>query len=147
MQILARRLDEWKKGNVSSLLHEGRCIQQRLHSKKGKRSSQDDDLAKAFARFMRQGKVGAAIRLLSKHEAGILNHNEKYDAQDERTVLEELTAKHPNKAPTVEEATATDYPDKELHPVIFESITGEAICACALKTNGSAGPSGIDAAG
>ena len=96
---------------------------------------------------MRQGKVGATIRLLSKHEAGILNLNEKYDAQDERTVLEELTAKHPNKAPIGEEAIATDYPGKELHPVIFESITGEAICACALKTNGSAGPSGIDAAG
>ena len=98
VQILARRLDEWKKGNVSSLLHKGRCIQQRLHSKKGKRNSQDDDLAKAFARFMRQGKVGAAICLLSKHEAGILNLNEKYDAQDERTVLEELTAKTPKQS-------------------------------------------------
>ena len=40
---------------------------------------------------MRQDKVWAGIRLLSKHEAGILNLNEKYDAQDERTVLEELT--------------------------------------------------------
>ena len=42
--------------------------------------------------------------------------------------------KHPNKPPIVEEAIATDY-------------GGEAICACALKTNGSAGPSGINAAG
>ena len=26
VQVLVRRLDEWKKDNVSSLLHEGRCI-------------------------------------------------------------------------------------------------------------------------
>ena len=33
------------------------------------------------------------------------------------------------------------------HLVIFDSITGETICTCALKTNGGAGPSGIDAEG
>ena len=51
---------------------------------------------------MRQGKVRAPICLLSKHEAAILNLNEKSDAQNELTVLEELTAKHPNKGPIVE---------------------------------------------
>ena len=54
---------------------------------------------KSFAKFMRQGKVGAAIHLLLKQEAVILNLNEKSDAQNELTVLEELTAKHSNKAP------------------------------------------------
>lgn len=48
---------------------------------------------------MRQGKVRAAIHLLLKQEAVILNLNEKSDAQNELTVLEELTAKHSNKAP------------------------------------------------
>ena len=133
VQVLARRLDEWKKDNVSSLLHEGRCIQQRLKPRKGKTNFKDDDLVKFFAKFMRQGKVRAAIRLLLKHEAGILNLNEKSDAQNE------LTGKHSNKAPIMKEAIITDHFVKEFHPVIFESITGEAINTCALKTNGSAG--------
>ena len=33
------------------------------------------------------------------------------------------------------------------HPIIFESIDGEAIRRAALHTEGSAGPSRIDAAG
>ena len=96
---------------------------------------------------MRQGKVGAAIRLLSRNEAGVLDLNEKIEGQDNRTVLDELIAKHPNKAPIIEEAIVTDHSGKEFHPVIFDSITGETIRTCALKTNGGAGPSGIDAAG
>ena len=69
------------------------------------------------------------------------------DGQDERNVFDELTAKHPNATPVVEDALVTDYPNEEFHPVIFESITDESIYRCALKTNGTAGPSGIDATG
>ena len=40
-----------------------------------------------------------------------------------------------------------DLPIEEPHPVIFDQLTGPLICATALKTEGSAGPSGIDAQG
>ena len=146
IKVLTRRLEEWKKGNISSLLREGRCIQQRLLVKKRK-GTPEDDLVKKFTKFMRQGRVRSAIHTLSKQEAGILDLNAKVDGHDERNVFDELTAKHPNAAPVVEDALVTDYPNKEFHPVIFESITGESIYRCALKTNGTAGPSGIDAAG
>ena len=79
-----------------------------LNQRKGKGNSQDDDLVKTFAKFMRQGKVRAAVRLLWKHEAG-----ERSDAHGELTVLEELIVKDPNKAPIVEEAIVTDCPGKE----------------------------------
>jgi hypothetical protein len=35
----------------------------------------------------------------------------------------------------------------DFHPVVFEGLNGQLIHGTALKTNGSAGPSGIDAAG
>ena len=35
----------------------------------------------------------------------------------------------------------------DIHPVFFDCITGATIRATALKLSGSAGPSGIDAAG
>ena len=35
----------------------------------------------------------------------------------------------------------------ETHPILFELLTGSLIRACALRTQGGAGPSGVDAAG
>ena len=40
---------------------------------------------------------------------------------------------------------ATSPPDT--HPVVFDSIQGKTIRAAALRTEGTAGPSGIDAHG
>ena len=40
-----------------------------------------------------------------------------------------------------------DKSSQEPHPVMFELINGALICDTALKTEGGAGPSGIDAAG
>ena len=42
--------------------------------------------------------------------------------------------------------TTSDEP-VESHPVLFECLTGLAIRSAALRTQGTAGPSGIDAAG
>jgi len=40
------------------------------------------------------------------------------------------------------------FPQSETcHEVIFEGLDGVVICDCCLKTDGAAGPSGIDAAG
>ena len=127
-----------------SLVKEGRCIQQRITNKKQTRSS-DDDLVKSFAKLMRQGRIGAAIRLLSRNNSCLLDLNTLVNGEEGRTVLDELIAKHPNKAAIEREALLSNATAKDFHPVIFESITGESIHRSALKTTGSAGPSGIDA--
>ena len=94
---------------------------------------------------MRQSRIGAAIRLLSRNNSNLLDLNTLVNGEEGRTVLDELIAKHPNKAAIEREALLSNATAKDFHPVIFESITGESIHRSALKTTGSAGPSGIDA--
>ena len=52
---LQRRLNLWHKGDIQSLLEEGRCIQKHLHT--SQRPSDDQVLARTFCRLMLQGKV------------------------------------------------------------------------------------------
>jgi hypothetical protein len=146
VRCLERRLTQWKNGHVLDLLSEGRCIQQRLQP--NKRGSNDDDkFTKSFSKLMREGKVKAALRLLSKMEGTILDVNATISTGDDnRTVLDELKAKHPSKGPLCVQAVVEDQ-GKEFHPVIFDCIDGEVIQRAALNTNGAAGPSGIDANG
>ena len=94
---------------------------------------------------MRQSRIGAAIRLLSRNNSNLLDLNTLVNGEEGRTVLDELIAKHPNKAAIEREALLSNATAKDFHSVIFESITGESIHRSALKTTGSAGPSGIDA--
>ena len=147
MKCLERHLEDWKQGNISDLLLEGRSIQQRIPSE-SKYKNDDNAIAKRFSKFMKQGKTRSAIRLLSKFEGSLLKPNETLtnESNDEWTVLVELKSKHPPKGPTHTNAIITDKP-KVFHPVIFESIDSDAIQKAALNTNGSAGPSGIDAVG
>ena len=42
--------------------------------------------------------------------------------------------------------TEPDTPLREPHFIVFEKIDGHMICETALKTDGAAGPSGLDAA-
>ena len=129
-----------------SLVKEGRCIQQRITNKKQTRSP-DDDLVKSFAKLMRQGRIGAAICLLSRNNSCLLDLNTLVNGKEGRTVLDELIMKHSNKAAIEKEALLSNATAKDFHLVIFESISGESIRRSALKTSGSAGPSGIDASG
>ena len=55
--------------------------------------------------------------------------------------------KHPPGKPPSQSAVVTmDNPVSEPHPVLFDRIDGDAIQSTALKTDGAAGPSGLDAA-
>ena len=71
------------------------------------------------------------------------------DAQQPTTsVRDELTKKHPPGQPA--HSSALIHPSKEVpdvHPVLFECIDGTAIRSAAIRMNGSAGPSGLDAVG
>ena len=57
-----------------------------------------------------------------------------------------LKEKHPKPLNPMTIIRPEDCPNDH-HPVIFESLNGQLIHHTALKTNGSAGPSGVDSAG
>ena len=59
-----------------------------------------------------------------------------------------LISKHPIGQP-IHSSAFLSYPTSKLpsHPVIFDSLDGASIRSAALHTNGSAGPSGLDALG
>ena len=59
------------------------------------------------------------------------------------TVRELLANKHPSGQPAYNSCIVPDEP-QDPHPVIFESLDGNAIRSAALKINGVAGPSGLD---
>ena len=63
------------------------------------------------------------------------------------TVREALLKKHPPGKPRTQSAIVTmENTIDEPHPVLFDRIDGDVIQSTALKTEGVAGPSGLDAA-
>ena len=64
-----------------------------------------------------------------------------------KTTQEVLIEKHPQEKATAAETILTEPEADEIHhdPIVFERITGESIKIAANKTQGAAGPSGLDA--
>ena len=91
-----------------------------------------DDISKAFAKLVFQGKLPAAIKLLdSESSTGLLNLTLEF--------LEGLKEKHPEAADIADESLLygpIDYISPSEDKMIFNAAT---------KTKGSAGPSGMDA--
>ena len=79
----------------------------------------------------------------------MLSLDEQMDPQNVQspTVRQVLHEKHPDARDGSLEALVPPSAAPQVHPVLFESLTGAAIRAAALRTNGSAGPSGVDAVG
>ena len=101
---------------------------------------------------MAEGKIRAATRLLDNGDddrAGVpLGRNDVIETPEGPcTVREALIKKHPSAQPC-EPSTILPPTNEALpfHPVLFESINATAIHTAALKTKGSHGPSGLDAA-
>ena len=93
------------------------------------------------------GKTKAALDLLSQaQKGGVLHLNDPSDPNnpDSPSVRETLNSKHPQGQPTYVECITSTAP-QDVHPVIFKSIDTNAIRSAALRTTGSAGPSGLDA--
>ena len=136
----------WSSGNIEDLVREGRTIQQHLPRGSLKERNDNQRVARSFASLMMRGKVRAALRLVSDHgSAGVLDLEEEIDGKQVRDILKE---KHPA-AQAAHSATLLSRVDNtaETHPVLFERIDGDLIRSTALKVQGSAGPSGMDAAG
>ncbi len=76
IQCITKRLALWNAGDLSSLLEEGRAIQDRLHKTFTKRKEQQ--LSRSFAKLMFEGKTHAALQLLSdKGKGGFLHLKDK----------------------------------------------------------------------
>ena len=151
-ECLRRRMTAWKEGDIEGLLREGRAIQSLLTSEGRRMKTNDDSNLRRFSTLMLNGNVRGAIRLLSEDRSkGVLTLSEAVGEKDQRTVREVLRAKHPDAAPIDPEAILP--PDQEsgvttpFHPVLFHRLTGDLMRRMALRTEGAAGPSGIDAAG
>ena len=99
---------------------------------------------------MFQGKVKSALRLLSETRKGSPLRIDMLLASGEETtstVRDEQLKKHPSGQTASPEALLQPHSllPPPNHPVIFEHIDAASIQSAALRTNGSAGPSGPDA--
>ena len=129
----------WKQGNFKALLEEGRTIQGRLQPNRGAESAQ---ISQRFTEPMGKGKVKEATGLISDGgSAKVLPMNDQVDKH--RTVYDVLLEKHPAGGELQQDIDSKPT-GRRVHPVIFE-ITGLSIMEAALHTEGSAGPSGLDA--
>ena len=146
-KCLESHLENWKNGDIEALLHEGRTIQSRFRPLPTNINDKQKRMTKKFAKFMRQGKVKAALRLLDSHiKGGVLQLNITIQVNSKtQTVREALLEKHPDGQPAHSDTLLqppTRIPD--VHPVLFDHLDGEMIRRSALQTDGSAGPSGAD---
>jgi hypothetical protein len=131
---LEKRLKWWVNGDLDLLVREGEAIQDRLAKSKASK----DHSEKVFVRLMLQGKVSAALRWIGSQATSVLSADD--------ATIRELVDLHPKGAPATQHGIF-EGPIEYVEPVIFDSIDGETIQACAKRTSGSAGPSGLDADG
>ena len=150
VQCLERRLKQWKEGDINGLVREGQTIQQRLSWRSNKNHKNEEmreaRQARSFARLMMEGKVHAALCMLSDHcPTSVFDLDNKIDGVAVREILK---SKHPQ-AQRASPSTLLPCNDSELvsHPVLFERITGDFIRSIALQVQGAAGPSAVDAMG
>ena len=142
---LERRLSIWKEGNLNDLTLEGRTIQSRL--RKFNQFMAKQNLSRSFANLMFVGKTKAALDLLSQaQKGGVLHLSDPSDPNnpDSPTVRDILKSKHPQGQYAHAECIIPSAP-QDVHSVVFDSIDANAIRSAALRTTGSAGPSGLDA--
>ena len=135
---LTRRLSLWSRGDIHSLVSEGRTLQSLFsQSKRNKSISDASSVARIFSQLMMSGKVKAALCLVSSDCDGkVLPFNPD--------VMESLVKKHPKKRPPVSSTLVDDSVDSP-HFILFDQLDAVRVCRVALKLHGAAGPSGFDA--
>ena len=141
---LERRLKLWEKGDINSLVIEGRTIQRQRERRATptNEAKPEGQMARTFAKLMMEGKVKAALRLLAQDSnGGVLPMNNE--------VIEALKKKHPARNPAVPSAVTMPISSSQdpSHFILFDQLDGQLIRETALKTERAAGPSGLDTAG
>ena len=131
---LEERMNAWKEGRIRDLVREGRNIQQKITTS-NQQSSEDKD--KIFVKLMLQGKVNAALKLLSTdYDNGVHQINDD--------VINQLQQKHPIPRP-IDDNILLHGPIDRILPSYFDSIDEGTISKAARLTKGAAGPSQLDA--
>ena len=148
---LERRLKLWSAGDLEALMDEGRTIQSKFKQHQGFQNTQNKQTARNFAKLVMEGKMRAALRLLSQdNNGGPLPLDSQVEANGtHKSVRDILQEKHPSQQHAKLTALIdpdTQQPTNEPHPILFEKIDGQLIRGMALRTDGTAGPSGMDAA-
>ena len=149
---LDRRLQLWKEGNFENLMEEGRTIQNQFSRRHHHQSKSAQQTARTFVKLMMEGRVKAALRLISNDNNGgpldLDSHVESGSSPTTlETVREALLKIHLPKQPLKPSAIISPGTHvHEPHPVLFETIDGPLIRRTILMMDGAAGPSGLDAA-
>ena len=143
---LERRLIAWRKGDLEALLQEGRAIQGDFTNSRLCWEKDEASMSRSFANLVHHGRTRAALRLLDEESrGGVLALDQEVNG---KTVRELLKEKHPQaEIPPTDALTAPSNQQTQYHPVIFQKVTPAVIRAAALRVEGAAGPSGIDAYG
>lgn len=149
-----RRFQLWSEGAFYDLLSEGNSIQARLPSNPKTHSSTANDhkhLHRVFGNHMMNGKVKSALRLVScpSDKGELLSLNQPSDPHHPElgSVRETLLSKHPPPGHVnpstilLDDSNPIQYP----HSIVFDNLTGSLVRKMALKCQGAAGPSGLNA--
>ena len=144
---LELRLLRWNEVDLESLMDEGCTIQRQFDQRCNNYRRTAQQTAQIFARHMMEGRVRAALRLISEDNSnGLLHLDSCVNSDSSETVRDILYKKHPLRKPLKQSAIITsEVPPDEPHPILFDRLDGQLIHSTALRTDGAAGPSGLDA--
>ena len=132
IKLLNERMDLWDQGKFCDLLKDAEVIQRRLISSQ----KSELEISKLFSRFMLQGKVNAALRLLSESSNnGVLPINDENKAK--------LIEKHPQESLVFKDSLLYG-PIEDVRKCYFDELNDVLIDKAIRYTKGSAGPSNID---
>ena len=135
-ECLGKRLDQWNRGEIGSLLSEGRAIQRHLI---GSHRKNEPYNARVFASLAMSGQINSALRYLSgENGGGVLPLTDD--------VMKQLQEKHAE-AQEAQLGTLVFGPTEQVPESIFQQINREMVREAALRTKGSSGLSGVDANG
>ena len=121
---LAKRLVLWK-GEVDTILYEGRMIQRRLGN--SRRATDPPNRAKIFANLVMTGQVNSALRYLSDDQGGRI-----LPLSDD--VMEQLKEKQPEPQ-GVQLGSFLFSSIEDVHDILYYEINGDMVRDAALRTN------------
>ena len=133
---LQRRLELWKTGQLDDLIREARHIQSGF-KKSNAPNNTPENLSKKFAKFISEGKILAALKLLDNtSSSGLLPLTED--------VMTQLKEKHTEPAHIIGDQLLRGQIDK-IPDCYFDCIDEQDVLKAAKDTKGAGGPSGLDA--
>ena len=150
VKALEHRLVLWKDGLFKDLLKEGNTIQKKFKPNRCHRNKSDP--LRLFTRFMFQGNVKGALRVLNENGSKTgrpLSLSSPLSESDPSlgSVRDALLSKHPDPGPISPShclLSATPPTDHDPHSVLFQQLDGVLIWRTIMTMSGAAGPSALD---